>query len=505
MSSNATCSLDTIPTFLLKSCLDSLITPITNIINLSFLEGTFPTSFKDALVYPLLKKHNLPHEDLSSYRPISNLNFLSKILERIILFRMNAHFQTFPSLCPLQSAYRKFHSTETALLRIYNDLLRASDRRQVTALVLLDLSSAFDTIDHQILLDRLASFYGFSGLALSLLRSYLSDRTHHVVVQSSSSPAFHITTGVPQGSVLGPLLFSLYTSPISHILENTNISFHLYADDTQLYISFSSSDSSSALASLSHALDSVYSWLTLNRLSVNPNKTEYLLIGTQQQRSKITDASLSFHGTALVPVSSARNLGVVFESDLSFDQHISNVCRSSFYHIRQLRQIRPSLDLNSSIQLANALVSSKLDYCNSLFYGLPDTSIKRLQRVQNSLARVIFPSLKRSDHITPALVKLHWLPIHKRIKFKIATITFKVLKNRQPSYLLDLLQPHNPQRSLRSSDKLLLDTPKIKTALATRSFAHAAPSVWNSLPFDLRNSSSLHSFTTHLKTHLFPP
>ena len=129
---------------------------------------------------------------------------------------MNAHFHTFPSLCPLQSAYRKFHSTETALLRIYNDLLRASDRRQVTALVLLDLSSAFDTIDHQILLDRLASFYGFSGLALSLLRSYLSD--HHVVVQSSSSPAFHITTGVPQGSVLGPLLFSLYTS-IRHSLK----------------------------------------------------------------------------------------------------------------------------------------------------------------------------------------------------------------------------------------------------------------------------------------------
>src|SRR5206468_4284745 len=137
------------------------------------------------------------------------------------------------------------------------------------------------------------------------------------------------------------------------------------------------------------------------------------------------------------------------------------------------------------------------------FYGLPDTSIKRLQRVQNSLARVIFPSLKRSDHITPALVKLHWLPIHKRIKFKIATITFKVLKNRQPSYLLDLLQPHNPQRSLRSSDKLLLDTPKTKTALASRSVSHVAPSVWNSLPFDLRNSSSHHSFI-HLSTQTPP-
>src|SRR3989442_11909020 len=213
----------------------------------------------------------------------------------------------------------------------------------------------------------------------------------------------------------------------------------------------------------------------------------------------------SFLSIALVPVSSARNLGVIFQSDLSFDEHISNVCRSSFFHIRQLRQFRPSLDLNSSIQLANALVSSKLCYCNSLFYGLPDTSINRLQRVQNSLARVIFPSLKRSDHITPTLVKLHWLPIHKRIKFEIATITFNVLKNKQPSYLLDLLQPHNPQISLRSSDKFLLNTPKIKTALASRSFCHAAPSIWNSLPFGLRNSSSLHSFTTQLKTHLFPP
>src|SRR2546425_11984874 len=115
-----------------------------------------------------------------------------------------------------------------------------------------------------------------------------------------------------------------------------------------------------------------------------------------------------------------------------------------FCHIRQLCQIRSSLDLNSSIQLADALVSFKLDYCNSLFYGLPDTSIKRLQKVQNSLAGVIFPSLKRSDYITPTLVKRHWLLIHKRIKFKVATITFKVLKNRQPSYLLDLLQPHNP-------------------------------------------------------------
>src|ERR1051325_11027369 len=155
-SSNATCALDSIPTQLLKSCLDVLIQPITTIINLSLTEGSFPDSFKSAIVTPLHKKHSLPHDDLSSYRPISNLNFISKILERIIHSRLSDHLQSFPSFCPFQSAYRKFHSTETALLRIYNDLLLSINQQKVSALILLDLSAAFDTIDHQILLDRLS-------------------------------------------------------------------------------------------------------------------------------------------------------------------------------------------------------------------------------------------------------------------------------------------------------------------------------------------------------------
>ena len=305
--------------------------------------------------------------------------------------------------------------------------------------------------------------------------------------------------------MLGPLLFSLYTSPISHIFSDSSIAFHLYADDTQLYISFASSDSSSSLSKLSVALDRVYSWLTSNRLSLNPSKTEYLLLGTPQQRYKVISTSKSFAGSILTPSKQARNLGVIFDPDLSFKSHISNVCRTSFFQIRQLRQIRSSLDTNSAIILANALVSSKLDYCNSLFHSLPDTSISRLQRVQNSLARVVVPSIKRSQHISPTLRKLHWLPIHQRIQYKIAALTFKTLHHKQPSYLVDLLVPYVPTRNLRSSDQHLLTVPNIKSAIGRRSFQFAAPSIWNTLPLSLRSSTSLHSFLTGLKTHLFPP
>jgi len=220
---------------------------------------------------------------------------------------------------------------------------------------------------------------------------------------------------------------------------------------------------------------------------------------------KVLDSSLSFRDISLTPKSSVRNLGVEFDSNLSFNNHISNTCRSSFYQIRLLRQIRPSLDLNSSILLANALVSTKLDYCNSLFYNLPDLSINRLQRVQNSLARVVVPSIKRSQHITPTLINLHWLPVKKRIKFKLATITYKVLQNKQPSYLFDLLQPHNPPRDLRSSGQLLLAIPPINSALGRRSFSYAAPQIWNSLPNHLRKATTLSTFKSQLKTHLFPP
>jgi hypothetical protein len=503
-SSDAYCSLDPIPTNLLKSCLPALILPIKNIVNLSLSEGIFPDSYKNAIVTPLYKKHSLPHEDLSSYRPISNLNFISKIIERIIHTRLSNHLKTFPSLSPFQSAYRPFHSTETALLRIQNDLILAMDNKKVSALVLLDLSSAFDTIDHNILLSRLSSYFGISDLALKLLTSYLQNRTQTVCIDSHFSPPSPLSTGVPQGSVLGPLLFSLYTTPLSHTLQKSGISFHFYADDTQLYISFPPVLSASPLSLLSSTLDLVHTWFTNNRLCLNPTKTEYIIIGSTLQCSKLSSTTVSISGNSIAPVKSARNLGIIFDSDLSLHKHISSICQTSFYHIRQLRQIRSSIDVNSATILANALVHSKLDYCNSLYYSLPSSSIHRLQLVQNSLARVVLPSTLRHHHITPVLKRLHWLPVEQRIKYKIATITYKSLDHHQPSYLFELLSSV-PQSGRRSSSNKLLSLQRVNSKLGERSFFSAAPKIWNSLPTILRLSPTYCSFRSKLKTFLFPP
>ena len=415
-STDLSCSLDAIPTRLLKSCVDALVIPIAHLINLSLSEGMFPSSFKHAVVSPLLKKQTLPKDDLSSYRPISNLNFISKILEKVIYARLCKHLESFPSLSCFQSAYRKLHSTETALLRIHNDLNLAMNSQQVSALVLLDLSAAFDTIDHDILSNRLQTCFGISDAAFALLSSYLSCRSQSVIIGQEHSSEIPLLRGVPQGSVLGPLLFSLYTTPLSYVLEDASIQFHFYADDTQLYISFSCSDSDQSLAKLSSVLDQVYSWSCTNRLSVNPAKTEYLLIGTPQQRAKITNSSVYFQNLPLTPSQTARNLGVIFDENLDFKKHISSICRSSYFQIRQIRPIRSSLDRNSAIILANSIVHSKIDYCNSLLYGLPASSTIRLQYVQNSLARVVCQVSRLQAHTSSLLKTLHWLPVSQTHK-----------------------------------------------------------------------------------------
>jgi hypothetical protein len=501
---------------LLKKCLHVLAPTITNIINLSLSSGSFPACFKQSIVTPLIKKPSLDKENLSNYRPISNLSFLSKLAERVVKIRLDQHLSQNSLYNQFQSAYTKFHSTETALLSVYNSLVCAIAKQQVSCLCLLDLSAAFDTIDHTILLHRLTDWFGIKGTALSWFQSYLSSRSFLVSASGHKSSYFSVSCGVPQGSVLGPILFIMYTTPLSTLISNSSVNHHLYADDTQLYISFSPQSFASNITQFQSVIAQVSSWMSCNLLSLNPKKTEFLIIGTPQQLAKLNSPVLAFDSNTIIkPVNSACSLGVLFDNHLSFNNQITSLSKSCFYHIRDLRRIRDTLDFKTACVIGTSLVHSKLDYCNSLYYNLPAYQIDRLQSIQNCLARTVCRTSKFS-HITPTLQSLHWLRVKQRIEYKIVSLTYNALQFHQPSYLSNMLIQQPNIYNTRSSALITLKRPSVsRAAVAKRSFYHSAPALWNLLPPALRQPAcqsrepnktpvlSRDRFLAQLKTHLF--
>jgi len=500
-------SMDFIPTTLLKSCPSVFSDLIAKLANLSFQEGCFPQAFKTAAVTPLIKKPNLDPCNLANFRPISNLNNISKIIERLFLTRLQPQVLTSPNFNPFQSAYRRNHSTETALLCTLDQVFHSADLGKSTILVSLDLSAAFDTIDHTILLNRLQTTFGITGTALNWITSYLSNRFQLVRLDKFSSSPQVCKSGVPQGSVLGPLLFTIYVSPISSLLSNLGVSQHQYADDTQLHISVSKSSASADLRILESALCTLSSWFAHNWLALNPEKSDAILLGTHQRNSTLASVTGVNVSGSTVPLSDhIKLLGVTLDKSLTLRKHVNLVSQSCYYHIKALRHIRHSLDSHTASLIAHALVSSRLDYANSVLYGSPNSAILKLQRIQNTLARIVL-NTNSLTHSDPLLKQLHWLPIQSRIHFKLASITYKALSTSTPQYLATFLLRYHPIRTLRSSDQQLLVVPASHTNFGSRSFRHTAPSIWNEIPLQVRSAPSIASFKHSLKTLYFchPP
>ena len=504
-SKPTTCPLDPIPTHLFVECLDLILPHVTQIVNQSLSSGVFPTLFKNAIVKPLLKKPSLDQNILKNYRPVSNLSFLSKIMEKVVLKQLLAYLNTNDLMSHSQSAYRPAHSTETTLVKVTNDLLKSLDEGNVSVLTLLDLSAAFDTIDHVTLLRRLNIHYGISGSALSWFKSYLLGRTLTVLVDGQTSTSVPLTFGVPQGSVLGPVLFTMYTEPLSTLIQSHSVSSQSFADDTQLYDSTSPDKAVTVISTIETCITDVKTWMVQNKLKLNDEKTEALLFkkkttsfpADQPSSLRVGDSDISF-------VQSARNLGFTVTSDMSLDKHISNTCRSAYFELRKIGAIRQYLSVQTTNTLVCAFVLSKLDYCNALLSGCPLHLLQKLQKVMNSAARLVLKARKR-DHATPLLRTLHWLPVKARIEYKLCTLCFNYFSGSCPSYFSDLLTTYTPRRQLRSSsDSRIFSIPKVKTkSYGERSFSFCAPSTWNSLPHHIRHIQSLSSFKRTLKTYLF--
>jgi hypothetical protein len=325
---------------------------------------------------------------------------------------------------------------------------------------MLDLSAAFDTIDHPTLLSRLQSTIGLSGKAFEWFSSYISGRKQSIIINGIQSSIWELLFGVPQGSVLGPLLFIIYMSPLGKILQSLGVQYHFYADDSQIYISFDVIETEEAITKIEETVAAIKKWMSQNFLCLNDEKTEVLFIASKSVHQRLDIPGISIGNVKISPTHDAKNIGFVFDDIMSSQKQVNITCRSGWYHLRNIGKICQYLDSKSIECLVHAFITSKLDINNSLLYGLPDTLLNKLQVLQNSAARLVRRLLKH-NHVTPLLRELHWLPVKQRIKFKVLLLVFKALNNLAPAYIQELLvvKPESA-RSLRSDNKNLLVVPR---------------------------------------------
>ena len=505
-SNNKSCELDPAPTEIIKKAIDLVALPMATIINKSLDEGLVPESMKKAIIRPILKEPALDPDQISNYRPVSNLSFLSKILEKIVNVQLERHLETNNLLDPSQSAYRKNHSTETVLVKVLNDILLALDRGHATILAMVDVSAAFDAVDHERLLERHNQYFGMTGKALDWMASYLHGRTQTVAVESYKSNECTVTSGFPQGSVLGGKKFTMYSSPISNVIEAHGMKYKYYADDGQEYISFNLEQVEEvqfAINKLELSLSDIHSWMTANMLKMNEDKTKIILFAPKRLLSKLVNPmSVSVHNYIVSPEPEVKNLGVMLDPTLNMQRQVNFITKSCYYQLRRISRLRKYLTIDAAKSLVNSTVLSKIDYCNSLLVNLPKYLLKKLQKIQNYAARIV-KKLKVRNSVSKHLKDLHWLPVTYRIKFKIALITYKSLNNLAPQYISEMLQQYHPTRNLRSSARGYLTKKRHLNKYGSRAFSVAAPVIWNDIPLDIRTVETLEQFKTKLKIYYF--
>ena len=453
---------------------------------------------------PLLKKVGL---DLvfPSYRPVSNLSFASKIAEKGSILQINDHIKKCQLTASHQSAYKEHFSCETAVLYLMNHLLWNMEKGHVSVITGLDLSAAFDTVDHGVLAAVLQHKFGVTDDALTWIKSYLQDRRLCVKVGAEVSTNLTFNFSVPQGSCLGPVLFNMYSSTISECIHSEQ-GLGGYADDHVIWDSFSPSGEGTERACLNRmesTLLKVKNWMDSNSLKMNTTKTEFAYFGSRQMLSKIGGGGINVAGDVVTPSSQLKYLGVCLDGPLTLDGFINNKVKNAACAIRSIKAIRQYIDIDTAKLLVCSLVMSQLDYINSILCGLPLFQIKRLQRIQNWAAKIVLGSA----YVDPisALRLLHWLPINERINFKILCLVHKCLHNNEPKYLKDLLQLKTFTRNTRASTcRFTLTEPRtVKATFANRAFSVQGPVLWNKLPVSLREATDFKIFKRLLKTHIF--
>lgn len=479
---------------MIRLCCPYILRFITHLINFSIETNSFPSEWKTAHVIPLPKVKN-PNE-LKDLRPISILPALSKVFERVLYNQLKVHVQTYSIIPDNQSGFRSMHSCTTAVLTVVDDIIEAVDKDQLTTLVLLDYSKAFDRINHSLMLAVMHNV-GFSADASMLISSYIGQRFQLVKYNNKLSNAMSIKSGVPQGSILGPLLFSVYISSFKDCLIHCKS--HFYADDTQLYLSCTESQFDECNNFINEDLTSLHTLSQQYCLELNSAKSQVMLFGRRSTRERCSSkVKIGLDGVYLNLINVSKNLGIYLDSNLRFEKHINMIIRNSFSYLKLIYSNLGILNFTSKVTLCEALVLSRMNYCD-IVYG-PCITIfdsNRLQRVQNSCVRLIY-GLRRRDRVSERLRELGWLNIQKRRFLHCCSLLYNIYNHRIPSYLYNKIIFKTNIHNVNLRSKSLIVVPKHQTAFYQRSYTYVVSKILNVI-IPILLGCSLREFRAKLK------
>lgn len=493
MSNNKSSGIGNFNVKLLKLAAPIICHSLAYICNLSLQTSVFPHDWKRAKVTPIYKDGD--KADVSNYRPISVLPIISKIIERAVHNQLYNFFTKNNILNECQSGFRSNHSTTTTLLDVSDFILNNINQGKITGALFLDLKKAFDTVNHSLLIQKLHT-YGVTGNALQWFTSYLSGRTQSVNINSTLSDFKEIDIGIPQGSILGPLLFIVYVNSLPDCI---NCKCVMYADDTTLL--FSASDPNTLQCQMNNNMLKIAQWFENNQLTLNIKKTKFMIFGTAHSLNNYHNILLKYDNDTIERVDKFKYLGVIFDPLLSWCEHvdyISSVVSKRIGVIRRVKFYLPSHTLN---MLANALVFPHFDYCSPIWSNCNTEQSNSLQILQNKLARVLLSADIRTS-ILDLMQALHWNKLQERWNIQLLTIVFKCLKQDAPSYLLShfVFTSSIHSQNTRSQFCNTLVVPSWNSKSGKRTFHYRGASLWNSLPPDVRKNMSSMSMLMYKST-----
>ena len=486
------CGPDDISAEFIHEILPNIVAPIHHIVNLSLKTGDVPHQWTISKVTPIHKKGN--REEMGNYRPISLMSVLAKVIEKIVFEQTYEYVKSKNILFENQSGFRPQHSTYTAVLNLTEDVLQNIDEGLVTGMIMLDLKKAFDSIVHKILLDKLY-FIGIRGTALNWFKSYLSTRTQYVYMNGAQSGYASVNCGIPQGSVLGPLLFSIYINDIGNVIKKSKVS--LYADDTCIYNS--SKNVSDVKTILENDLKAVSKWLACNKLKLNITKCEFLLVGTRNRIQKIDkDLTVSVNGELLKRVNSTKYLGIVMDEFLDWGAHIRHMKSKIAKCVYLLKRIRTYISQNDALVLYKTLIQCHLDYCDGVWSNTGKGYIEQLSLLQKRALKIVL-MVNRRYPTEQLFCQLRIDSVTERLNFRTILFMHKILYGGVPEYISRRFSYRTFHYRTRKSDYSLC-IPRVKTNYGKRRLEYRGAIAWNNLTNDLKGTMSTFSFRKQLTT-----